>query len=99
MLAPCSTPGVAGGEARRVPAGLDALAAGLEADEPHAGVVEEAVEDAHRVGAAADAGDDGVGQPAGRARAPAARASSPMTLVEVADHLGERVRAGDGAER
>ena len=49
----------------RVPAGLDAVAAGLEAVEPHVGVVEERREDADRVGPAADAGDDGVGQPAG----------------------------------
>ena len=59
------------GERGAVAAGLDAVAAGLEADQPHAGVVEERVEDADRVGAAADAGRDGVGQPAGRARAPA----------------------------
>ena len=50
----------------RVPAGVDAVAAGLEAEQPHAGVVEERVEDADRVGAAADAGDDGVRQPAGQ---------------------------------
>ena len=57
--------GRAAGDPGRVPAGVDALAAGLEAVQPHVGVVEEGGEDAHRVGAAADAGDDRVGQPAG----------------------------------
>ena len=52
-------------------------ACGLDADEAHVCVVEESVEDADRVRAAADAGDDGVGQAAfglrGSARAPRRR--------------------------
>ncbi len=46
---------------------LDALqpaAAGLDADDPHRAVVEEGMEHADGVGAAADRGDDDVGQPA-----------------------------------
>ena len=60
---------------RRVPPGLDAVARRLAADEPHVRVVEEGVEDADRVRAAADAGDDGVGK-ALRGRA-SARAPPP----------------------
>ena len=58
---------------------LDAVAAGLEADQAHAVVGDERVEHADRVGAAADAGA-GPRRAAGRrARASAARASTPMT--------------------
>ena len=82
----------------RVPAGLDALAAGLEAEQAHPGVGDEGVEDADRVGAAADAGDDRVRQPAGQVQH-WARASTPMTRVEVAHHRRERVRAGRRADQ
>ena len=54
------------------------VAAGLDADQPHARVVEEGGEDAHGVGAAADAGDHRVGQAPARSEH-CARASSPMT--------------------
>ena len=56
------------------------LAAGLDADEPHAGVVDEGVEDADGVAAAADAGDDRVGQPAGLREDLRAAPRAPMTL-------------------
>ena len=49
----------------------NAVAAGLEADQPHVGVVEERGEQPDRVGSAADAGDRGVGQRAGELEAPA----------------------------
>ena len=45
-----------------LPAGADALSPGLEAVQADLSVVPEGVEDAHGVGAAADAGDDRVGQ-------------------------------------
>src|SRR6188508_2301453 len=45
-----------------VAAGKDLLASRLDADEPHAGVFDESVEDAHRVAASADARDDHVGK-------------------------------------
>ena len=90
-------PGRAGREPRRVAAGLDALSPGLDADEPHVGVVDEPVEDPHGVGPAPDAGDDGVGQPSGEVEHLGARLD-PDDPVEVADHLGERVRSGDRAE-
>ena len=51
-----------------VPAGLDAVAAGLEAVDLHVGVVEERGEQADRVGPAADAGRDRVRQPRRTAR-------------------------------
>ena len=75
---PCSTPGAPARESRRVIAGRNAAAAGFDADEPHARVVDERVEQAHRVAAAADAGDDDVRQPPGAARI-CARASWPIT--------------------
>src|SRR5699024_495041 len=55
--------GPAAGEAGGVAAGLDALAAGLEAEDLDLGVTEERGEQAHRVRASADAGADGVRQP------------------------------------
>ena len=70
--------GLAGGEGGRVLAGLDAVSGGLAADEPYAGVGDEGVEEADGVGAAADAGDRGVGQPAGPLQE-LRRASTPMT--------------------
>ena len=87
----------AGREPCGVPAGLDALSPGLDADQPDVGVVDEPVEDAHRVGPASDAGDHGVGQAAGEVEDLAARLDADHP-VEVADHLGERVRPGDRAE-
>ena len=54
-------------------------------------VADEGVEDADRVGAAADAGDDGVGQPAGRPLHLLPRLD-PDDPLEVADHHRERVR-------
>ncbi len=74
---PCSTPAAAAGEARRVAPRHDRFAAGLDADQPHAGVVDERVEDADGIAAAADAGDDRIGQPPGLRRASGARASLP----------------------
>ena len=81
-----------------VPAGLDAVAAGLQADQPHLRVVQEGVEDAHRVGPAADAGGDRVGQPAGAVQHLGAglQADDPL---EVADDHRERVRPGHRAEQ
>ena len=58
--------GAAAGEPRRVAARRNPLAAGLDADQPHARIVDERVEDADGVAAAADAGDDRVGQPTGQ---------------------------------
>src|SRR5688572_3988222 len=55
--------GAAAGEARRVAPRGDALAARFNADQSHARIVDEAVEDADGVAASADAGDDDVRQP------------------------------------
>src|SRR5260370_32372954 len=52
-------------DSRRVPRGADPIAASFAADEADTRVADERVERADRVRAAADAGDDGVGQPAG----------------------------------
>src|SRR5699024_8252680 len=57
--------GLGGREPGGVPAGLDALSPGLDADEPDSLVGDEAVEDPHGIGPSADARDDGVGQATG----------------------------------
>ena len=64
---------VAGVDGGGVPAGVDAVAARLEAVDRDVVVVEERGEQADRVGAAADAGGDGVGQRAGTLEALGAR--------------------------
>ena len=89
--------GLAGGQGGRVLAGLDAVAGGLAADEAYVGVRDEGVEEADGVGAAADAGDGGVGQAAGALQDLAAGLDAD-DAVEVADHGREGVRSGDGAE-
>ena len=82
---------------RRVPAGLDAVAAGLAADQRDGLVRDERVEDAHRVAAAADAGDHRVGQPADEVEHLLPRLDADDAL-EVADHHRERVRPDHGAD-
>ena len=72
-------------------------AAGLDADQLHAGVVDERVEHAGRVAAAADAGDDHVGQLADLVEALLLRLAADDAL-EVADHHRERVRPDDAAD-
>ncbi|CAM5639734.1 hypothetical protein SAURM35S_06328 [Streptomyces aurantiogriseus] len=89
--------GVARGQGRRVLAGLDAVTRRLAADEAHVRVRDEGVEEADGVGAAADAGDGGVGQPARALQDLAARLDAD-DAVEVADQGREGVRAGRGAE-
>ena len=56
--------GAAVREAGRVLAGVDAAPGRLDADHPHLGVVEERVEQPHRVRPAADGGDQRVRQAA-----------------------------------
>ena len=89
--------GAAGRDRGGVPTGLDPVAAGLEADQAHVGVVEERVEDADRVRAAADARRDDVGQATDQVEHLLARLHADDAL-QVPDHPGERVRPGDGAE-
>src|SRR5262249_1890230 len=57
--------GTAAGESRGMAAGRNPFAPGLDTDEPHVLVLDEAVEDPDRVAPAADAGDDDVGETAG----------------------------------
>src|SRR3954466_14001320 len=58
--------GAAAGEARRVTAARYRLATRFDPDQPHAGVFDERIEAAHRIAAAADAGDDRRRQRAGQ---------------------------------
>ena len=56
---------------RGVPAGVDAVAAGLEAEQPHAVVGDEGVKMPIALEPPPTQASDRVGQPAGHARAPA----------------------------
>jgi hypothetical protein len=70
---------------------VDAVAGRLDAVELDVGVVEERVEHADRVGAAADAGDDRIGQ-ASRLGEQLRAGLLGDDLLEVAHHRRERVR-------
>ncbi len=85
------------GERRRVLAGLQAVAARLDADQLHFRVRDVRVEDAHRVGAAAHAGEDRVRLPS-RDGGHLHEALLADHRVEVAHHHGIGMRAGDGAD-
>ena len=88
---------LAGGDGRGVPAGLQAVAAGLEAVQGDVGVGDEVGEDAEGVRAAADAGRDGVRQPAVALQHLGAGLGADDPL-ELPDQHRERVRARDGAD-
>src|SRR5690606_25063543 len=89
--------GIATGDRRGVPARLHTVAGCFQTDEADAVVVEEGVEDADGVRAAADAGADDVRQRAGELKD--LRASLLADdLLQVPDHGGERMRPGRGAE-
>ena len=80
-----------------MPAGLDAIAGGLETDQAHARIIDESMEDADRVGTATDAGGHSVRQAARLLQDLRPRLQSDDAL-EIADHRRERMRAGCGAE-
>ena len=86
---------VAAADRRGVQVG--AVAARLDADQPH-GVVAEGVERPDRVRAAADAGDDGVGQPARLRLHLGARLAADHRL-QLAHERGVGVRAGGRADQ
>ena len=87
----------AGGDRGGMPAGLDAVARRFDADDRHFGIVEERMEQADRVAAAADAGDDRIRQPAIVGQHLRARLASDHG-VEIAHHARIRIRAGDSAD-
>ena len=89
--------GAAAFDGCRVPRRVDAVAGRLHAVELDAFVVEEGVEHADRVGAAADARDDGIGKPAGLVEQLRPRLFAD-DLLEVAHHRGERMGARRRAE-
>ena len=84
-------------QAQAVPPGVQSAAGGLHPHQPHPGVVHEVRENADGVGAATDAGDDGVRQPPGRPQdlGPGLPADDALELAHQ-----ERVRVwpGGGAE-
>ncbi len=88
----------AAGHAGGVLAAVEAVAGGLDADDLHAGIVEEGVEQADGVGAAADAGHQRVGQAAFLLQDLFAHFVADHRL-EVADHGRVGVRAGGGADQ
>ncbi len=88
----------AAGHAGGVLAGVDAVAGRFDADDLHALVIEERVEQADGVGAAADAGDQRVGQAAFLLHDLLAHFVADHRL-EVADHGRVGVRAGGGADQ
>ena len=98
MRVPCSTPALPPANRAAWRPRDDRLAAGLDADQPHAGIVDKGVEDAHRVAAAADAGDDRVRQLAGQLEDLRARLPSDHRL-EFADHQRIRMRPQHRAEQ
>ena len=79
-------------------AAVEALAGGLDADQPDRLVADEVGEDADGVGAAADAGDDRVGQPPFLLEHLRARLAADDPLI-FADDGREGMRPGDGAEQ
>ncbi len=83
--------GAAAGEARRMAAADDQLAAGLDANQPHVAILDEGIEDAHGVAAAADAGHDRCRQRAGLLEQLRARLPSDDRL-KLAHHQRIRVR-------
>src|SRR5262249_35025879 len=95
---PVQHSGAAAGDAGRVAAGLDAVAASLEAVQAYPGVGDERVEDADRVGAATHARGDGVGQATGHIEALLPRLDADPAN-EVAHHHRERVRTCRGAQQ
>ena len=90
--------GGAARESRRVTARADRFAAGLDADQAHVAIVDERVEDADRVAAAADAGDHRVRQSAGLLEDLPSRFPADHRL-KLADHQRIRMRAERGAEQ
>ena len=80
-----------------VVAGLVAAAAGLDADQLDAVIADERIEHAGRVAAAADAGDDDIGQPADLLEALLSRLAADDRL-EIADHDRKRMRPDDAAD-
>ena len=89
--------GRAGVERRRVAIRFQPQTRGFDAGHVHAGVVQERMEEAHGVGAAADAGDQQIRQAAFRFKALGARFRADDGL-EIAHHHGVRVRPGHGAD-
>ena len=95
---PCSTPGPAPGKRSRMSVlDLKAVAGSLDAKKRDGRFVEERVEQADRVGAAADTGEETVGEPAFEALHLLAGFIADDAL-EIADHRRIGMRAGGGAD-
>ena len=84
-------------ERRRVAPAFDPVPGGLDADELDLAILDERIEDPHRVGAAADAGDDGVWQCADRVEHLGA-GFPPDDRLKISHHHRVRVHADDRAD-
>jgi hypothetical protein len=80
-----------------MPAGFQAVAAGLDAIHGHAGIVEERIEQADGIGSPADTGNQCIRQPPGHLQCLLARLAADDGL-EVAHHGGIGMRPGNGAD-
>ena len=98
MRVPCSTPALPPANRAAWRPARDRFAARLDADQPDAGVVDERVEDAHGVAAAADARDDGIGQPSGQLEDLRPRLAADDRL-KLAHHQRIRMRPEHRAEQ
>ena len=87
----------AGRQRGSMASGLDAIARRLGTDDAHAGIIEEGMEQADGIAAAADAGGDRIRQAAVVGQHLRARLA-PDHGVEVAHHARIRIGAGDGAD-
>ena len=90
--------GSSAGQAGGMLTGLDAVPAGLHADQPHRRIVQERMEQAHRIRSTADARHRGIRQPALGFAQLRLRFLADHRL-EVAHHHRIRMRAGDGADQ
>ncbi|KAG1084970.1 hypothetical protein G6F40_014330 [Rhizopus arrhizus] len=86
-----------GGDRRRMATGADAITCRFGADDLDLSVVEEGMEQADGIAAAADAGGDRIGQAAVLGQHLFA-CLAPDDGVEIAHHARVRVRTGDGTD-
>ena len=95
---PVQHPRAPGGKGGGMFAGVQTLAPRLQAHEAHGGIGDKGMERAHRVAAAADAGQDIIGQPPLRRQDLRPRLA-PDDALEIPHHRRVRVRPHDAADQ